>query len=344
MARGRPGWCASSDAPRQAECTAGAQGPPAMGHRRGRRRVGLRRPRGTGRWSETRGRTSSRSGADGAGFGNRAHGRADHHGPAQKAALNLVQTGLGFLAWAFWPTIMAWASWPGVPGLGFLPNVHVVRLGRRLAVALRRIASPTTHSHARDTRRRAGDNRLAAFEPANGALYAHKPEHQRARRGDLRGFGLERGPMLPPACAIPLPPRCGATRPWFVCGPPRLSRSSASAGTPCRRQRCPGSEPARRPSAWPGWPQTSDPSRDRHRRRTRPAGRLLTGPVQANRAATKASGSKGSRSPTASPTPTKRTGTLRASSIAKTMPPLAVESSFVRTIPVSPTASWKALA
>ena len=30
--------------------------------------------------------------------------------------------------------------------------------------------------------------------------------------------------------------------------------------------------------------------------------------------------------------------------MAKTMPPLAVESSLVRTIPVSPTASWKAMA
>ncbi len=50
------------------------------------------------------------------------------------------------------------------------------------------------------------------------------------------------------------------------------------------------------------------------------------------------------RSPTFSPTPTKRTGILSASSIAKTIPPLAVESSLVRMTPVSPTASWKALA
>ena len=37
-------------------------------------------------------------------------------------------------------------------------------------------------------------------------------------------------------------------------------------------------------------------------------------------------------------------GHLEASSIANTMPPLAVESSLVRTMPVRPTASWKALA
>src|SRR5439155_15709072 len=65
---------------------------------------------------------------------------------------------------------------------------------------------------------------------------------------------------------------------------------------------------------------------------------------EANRAETKASGSNGIRSPTFSPTPTNRTGTLRASSIAKTMPPLEVESSLVSAIPVRPTASWNALA
>ena len=37
-------------------------------------------------------------------------------------------------------------------------------------------------------------------------------------------------------------------------------------------------------------------------------------------------------------------GTLSASSMAKTIPPLDVESSFVRTTPVNPTASWKARA
>ena len=56
------------------------------------------------------------------------------------------------------------------------------------------------------------------------------------------------------------------------------------------------------------------------------------------------SGSNGRRSPTFSPTPTKRTGTLSASSMAKTIPPFEVESSLVRTTPVSPTASWKATA
>ncbi len=66
------------------------------------------------------------------------------------------------------------------------------------------------------------------------------------------------------------------------------------------------------------------------------------GPTQANRASTKASGSNGRRSPTFSPTPTKRTGTPRACSMAKTIPPFDVESSLVRTIPVSPVASWKA--
>ena len=44
-------------------------------------------------------------------------------------------------------------------------------------------------------------------------------------------------------------------------------------------------------------------------------------------------GRTASRSPTFSPTPTKRTGTPSACSMAKTMPPLAVESSLVRTMP-----------
>ena len=45
-----------------------------------------------------------------------------------------------------------------------------------------------------------------------------------------------------------------------------------------------------------------------------------------------------------SPTPAKRTGTPSRCSMAKTIPPRDVESSFVRTMPVSPTDSWKATA
>ena len=44
------------------------------------------------------------------------------------------------------------------------------------------------------------------------------------------------------------------------------------------------------------------------------------------------------------PTPANRTGTPSPSSIAKTIPPRAVESSLVRTMPVSPTDSWNAAA
>src|SRR5438105_14521365 len=46
--------------------------------------------------------------------------------------------------------------------------------------------------------------------------------------------------------------------------------------------------------------------------------------------------SKGSRSPAFSPTPTYRTGTPSSREIATTTPPLAVPSSFVSTMPVTP--------
>src|SRR5215471_6694501 len=55
-----------------------------------------------------------------------------------------------------------------------------------------------------------------------------------------------------------------------------------------------------------------------------------------NNESTNSLGSKGSRSPAFSPTPTKRTGNPNSRQIATTTPPLAVPSSFVRTIPVTP--------
>ena len=54
---------------------------------------------------------------------------------------------------------------------------------------------------------------------------------------------------------------------------------------------------------------------------------------QPNSASTNALGSKSSRSSIPSPTPTNRTGTFRASSMANAMPPRDVVSSLVRTMP-----------
>src|SRR5579859_6574302 len=55
-----------------------------------------------------------------------------------------------------------------------------------------------------------------------------------------------------------------------------------------------------------------------------------------NRESTNSFGSKGSRSPAFSPTPTYLTGNPSSREMATTTPPLAVPSSLVRTIPVTP--------
>src|SRR5260370_1385275 len=62
------------------------------------------------------------------------------------------------------------------------------------------------------------------------------------------------------------------------------------------------------------------------------------------KASTNASGSNGARSSGPSPSPTSLTGTPSSRCTAITMPPFAVPSSFVRTIPVMSTASAKTLA
>src|SRR5882757_5273784 len=58
--------------------------------------------------------------------------------------------------------------------------------------------------------------------------------------------------------------------------------------------------------------------------------------LQANSESTNSFASNGSRSPAFSPTPTNRTGSPSSREIATTTPPLAVPSSLVRTIPVTP--------
>ena len=58
-----------------------------------------------------------------------------------------------------------------------------------------------------------------------------------------------------------------------------------------------------------------------------------------NSASTNVFGSKGIRSSICSPTPTYLTGSPSLLAMAKTMPPLAVPSSFVRIIPVRPAVS-----
>src|SRR5438105_15550043 len=57
---------------------------------------------------------------------------------------------------------------------------------------------------------------------------------------------------------------------------------------------------------------------------------------QSNRDATNLSGSNGSRSSIFSPTPMNRIGRFSSRAMATTMPPLAVPSSFVSTMPVTP--------
>src|SRR5580698_10132110 len=58
-----------------------------------------------------------------------------------------------------------------------------------------------------------------------------------------------------------------------------------------------------------------------------------------NNESTNSCGAKGSRSPAFSPTPTKRTGKPSSREMATTTPPLAVPSSLVSTMPVTP-AAW----
>ena len=58
----------------------------------------------------------------------------------------------------------------------------------------------------------------------------------------------------------------------------------------------------------------------------------------------KTSGSKGIRSSACSPTPIYFTGSCSSSAMAKTMPPLAVPSSLVRTMPLISALSLKLLA
>src|SRR5713101_3900125 len=58
---------------------------------------------------------------------------------------------------------------------------------------------------------------------------------------------------------------------------------------------------------------------------------------QSKRELTKVCGSKGTRSPICSPVPTKRIGRPSSRAMAMTMPPLAVPSSLVKMIPVTPT-------
>src|SRR5690606_24027314 len=62
-----------------------------------------------------------------------------------------------------------------------------------------------------------------------------------------------------------------------------------------------------------------------------------------NSARMKASASNGRRSSACSPTPMKRIGSLLWRLMAKMMPPLAVPSSLVKVMPLTPTASWKCL-
>ena len=71
---------------------------------------------------------------------------------------------------------------------------------------------------------------------------------------------------------------------------------------------------------------------------------LGTGPFHANSESTNSFASNGSRSPAFSPTPTNRTGNPSSREIATTTPPLAVPSSLVRTIPVTPAdcVNWRA--
>src|SRR4051794_38174648 len=72
-----------------------------------------------------------------------------------------------------------------------------------------------------------------------------------------------------------------------------------------------------------------------HPRRIVHAGPELfaTGAGAPNRESMKRSGSKGSRSSTFSPTPMKRMGSDSSRAMATTMPPFAVPSSLVNTIP-----------
>src|ERR1039458_3327572 len=59
-------------------------------------------------------------------------------------------------------------------------------------------------------------------------------------------------------------------------------------------------------------------------------------PRYSSNESTKALGENSSRSDICSPTPTKRTGRLSSCAMATAMPPLAVPSSLVRTMPVTP--------
>src|SRR4029453_12625467 len=60
----------------------------------------------------------------------------------------------------------------------------------------------------------------------------------------------------------------------------------------------------------------------------------------ASTASVNAAGSKTPKSSAVSPTPMKRIGMASRSGIGRTMPPFAVPSSFVSTMPVTPTDSW----
>src|SRR5207253_8625912 len=65
----------------------------------------------------------------------------------------------------------------------------------------------------------------------------------------------------------------------------------------------------------------------------------LTRPAQLSRARAKSPGSKGRRSSSASPTPISFTGIRTSPAMASAMPPLAVPSSLVSTIPDTGTTS-----
>src|SRR5437773_3165880 len=102
----------------------------------------------------------------------------------------------------------------------------------------------------------------------------------------------------------------------------------------CRLRRRRGGRRGR----WNGRVDAAGEQRHRHRERgLAPDASLPAHVVASNSAATNAAGSKSTRSSGRSPTPAKRTGTPSRRSIANTIPPRAVESSLVRTIPVSPT-------
>src|SRR3984957_21146474 len=70
-----------------------------------------------------------------------------------------------------------------------------------------------------------------------------------------------------------------------------------------------------------------------------PSRKLLFEHFYSNNESTNSCGAKGNRSPAFSPTPTKRTGRPSSREMATTTPPLAVPSSLVSTMPVTP-AAW----